>query len=211
MPALSALALVLSVGWAAVVPARWHAALVATVGGFLVAASVVATVWSIPQGFAAWQGTMPLVDLRVIPPHRVVAADLAPAHPFASQTFAVGGPGLWRVEVPVAGTSGEGTLQLRLQSEGGTVVGQRSVPLSELGANRWVGVELDPPRDSAGRRYVLTIQLNATTPDARVRLWGSADDVYAAGELVTKEHGAAGTDLMILTLLDEGASDRRGR
>jgi 4-amino-4-deoxy-L-arabinose transferase-like glycosyltransferase len=207
MPALAALGLVLSVGWAAVVPTRWHSAFVGAIGGFLVAANIVATMWSIPQGFAAWQGAMPLVDLRVIPSHRVVAADLAPAHAFASQTFAVGGPGLRRVEVPVAGTSGDGTLDLRLLSDDGTAVGRHSVSLSRLRANTWVGIDVDPARDSAGRSYVLTVELDATTPDARVRLWGSPDDAYAAGELVTSEHGAAGTDLMILTLLDDSTGD----
>ncbi|MFN2252113.1 MAG: hypothetical protein ACK2UL_09385 [Anaerolineae bacterium] len=230
MPALPALALLLAVGWTALAPRRFHLALVMLAAAFLIGTNVVATRQSISTAMAPYAGPPPPVVLRVMPPDRVVAAELTPAHPSAAQTLGALPSPVERVEVAVAGATGDGTLEIRVRASDGQVVGAQQYTLADLNPRTWVGVDVG----GVDGRGPLTLELELDADERRaappnqgrlaaderaaivagpvpgkpgepsVRIWGSSSDVYPGGELVTAEHGATGADLLLVVQTGDG-------
>ena len=114
-----------------------------------------------------------------------------------SQTFIASQPGLTSVEVmlvsypPDQGAdSGWLTMTVR-DAASAAVVGSVSLPLAAIEHNSRHRVVFPARRDSAGRRYALTLE--ATTPgDARVTPWRTEDDAYTPGDLSYDEQPLAG-------------------
>ncbi len=173
-PGLAALGLLAAAGWAVLRggpqsgprraargPAAGLAALAATHGAALG--------WTLPRAYAPNPVDAWVWDVRTMPAAPAIAAALEP-DPGAvgtvglTQTFRARRDGLRRAEVAVAGAppGGRGALVATLADDRGRVLGRSSVAAAALpavgeGPPAWIGVDVPPVADSAGRTFRLAV------------------------------------------------------
>ena len=102
-----------------------------------------------------------------------------------SQSFVPRRDGLTEVEVTLvrygeADPTDTGTLTLRLHTADGTQIAAETLQTAFLNHNQVYRLRFDPQPDSAGQRYLLTLQGNEAN---RFTVWGYSLDVYGSGEV----------------------------
>jgi len=181
-PGLSALGLLLAAGWHGLGDGHRArrgrgAGIVAIILLALLAAShVVALGWTLPRAYAPDAASAWRWDVRTMPALPTVAASLDAAAAGSDgrgivQSFRAGCDGLRRAEVAVARApgGGGGRIVAELDDERGRPLGRSAtvldaVPAAGAGPPAWVGVDVPPVADSAGRGYALSVAI-APPPD----------------------------------------------
>jgi hypothetical protein len=204
-PALAAIAVLTAAGWAALLGARWRRAWSAAVVAGLVATNLWVTAVLLPGTYRDARIPLPTIDTRLAVPQPPSTLRLNTAA-MARQTFRVNRPGFRRIEFAVARAEprGEARLTASVRDDSGMELGSTSVLLAEIEPGAWVGVDIPPQADSAGRTYALDLDVSGANDDdsGSLWLWRMPDgDGYPEGMLTVD--GAPATDLVFVTLLAE--------
>lgn len=207
-PALTAIAVLTTAGWAALLGGRWWRAWSTAVIAGLVATNLWVTAVLLPGAYRDARVPLPRIDTRLnVPqPPSTLRLDTAASEPqtFARQTFRITGPGFRRIEFAVAGAEHHGLARLtaRVRADDGAELGHVSVPLAGIETNEWIGVDVPPQPDSAGRTYALELTLPGSYDrgPGSLWLWRMPDgDGYPEGALTVD--GETATDLVFVTVL----------
>jgi hypothetical protein len=89
--------------------------------------------------------------------------------------------------------SNRGDVRLTLQDDQGAVLATHSVPASRLRDNRFYAFTFEPRRQSAGRRYLLSVQVEGSSAASAPTVWIDDKATIAGGELKIDGKAEPGT------------------
>lgn len=198
-PALAAIALLVAQGVRAVVPprARWWS--VAAIAVWLGVVNVRATQVLLPSAFAAATGPAPRVDQRFVPDTRSTMWLGGPGRLRLWQQFDSRQPGLSRIEIATGGSGGSGELVITLEDDLGRELATRTIELSELPEDGWVGLDVEPIADSPYRDFRLVLEVLPADGDGWVEVFVTDGDPNPAGRIAWPGGAAVDTDLVMVT------------